>query len=1145
MAQRGALPPLRVQVPALGTAPSQRLSKYYMAFSPSTTPTPVIHNRPHTGRLWIAVLLQLSSLYAVHQWLSRSQEQSVVNFAFLSFFVASLVLGLLQRPWKGRAIGSSQWLLLLLSGGLLALSFMLRMRGLAVVGPLETILADYAGAVVGKVLIKAQRKVHGIGNAKVRGAVALFAGLYFLSQGWAVSSCSPLSSLFVPVTKTRTFVTARLIRSAKIGSSGDSRTAGGEEALQLEKDCAKYLSIIAPLCAGLLSSVQRLLPSRTSLGSIPKRRLQSLTYVTAGMVLLPVALFQAAVAEAGSMDGKVLWPLFSMIAFGMVGAYFAEFFSEEKLLISPLGTMHFGITACCVCILELWHGSNFSLIGFVVCCALLAIGVRAAAFISGGLDWNSMSEREYSGASVMSMIQTPLYHIWTDVKTRKIAMFLLINTSFMVVEFVFGFLSNSLGLISDACHMLFDCAALAIGLYASYISRLPANSKFQFGYGRFEVLSGYANAVFLILVASLIVLESLERLLEPPEISTGSLLIVSVGGLLVNVVGLIFFHEAHHHAHGSGPCVHVHAHHDTFVPIPAPKNDRDANVHHTSLKTSAPPKVVHSYWQSPSQSHHHTLDSPILNLQGTSQSRVENHSSNRSSPLTSSHSEPNETRASAHSQFSPHSHDGTSAVHEQAGGSLYSRNHEKHQVHSSGNHTADGQEGSKDKLAHQQQSARQEHNHLGAPQRSGSTHAHVHSESCSHGHHHNVASTAVQGHVGHEQAVTYPKPHEDQRGFLKENPRSGTATSEPKSPRHIHHKVHVLAKRPVLMRSASAFKNQMVVIHPHHPHTNSSSGDTHGHGHLGEHQEHNHDHHGHGVHTHSAFKHQQVVMECDDHHDQSASQPNSSQADVHGHGHGHFNNHHVQGHSGDYHGHNHSGIDNDGEDKIHLRQLVHISGELDGDFDSDHHHHHNHKANEGHSGEHSHHHGGKPCSHDHSHEHGGHEGHDHHHHGHSHGDHDDHGDHQHIDHNMEGIFLHILADTLGSVGVVISTLLIKYKGWLFTDPACSIFISVLIVSSVVPLVRNSAELLLQRVPRSAEKRIEKALKKVEVVDGVHDWHKLHVWSYTNTELVGTLRLHASLGTDKQLVRGKVTKILQAAGISDLTLEVEDLEHEDE
>jgi zinc transporter 5/7 len=146
---------------------------------------------------------------------------------------------------------------------------------------------------------------------------------------------------------------------------------------------------------------------------------------------------------------------------------------------------------------------------------------------------------------------------------------------------------------------------------------------------------------------------------------------------------------------------------------------------------------------------------------------------------------------------------------------------------------------------------------------------------------------------------------------------------------------------------------------------------------------------------------------------------------------------------------------------------------------------------------------------------------------------------------MEGIFLHILADTLGSVGVVISTLLIKYKGWLFTDPACSIFISVLIVSSVLPLVKNSAELLLQRVPRSAEKRLQKALRKVEEVEGVHDWHKLHVWSNTNTELVGTLRLHSYVGTNKVLVHRKVSRILEEAGILDLTLEVEDLEHKEE
>ncbi|CAN0857548.1 Metal tolerance protein 12 [Linum grandiflorum] len=157
-----------------------------------------------------------------------------------------------------------------------------------------------------------------------------------------------------------------------------------------------------------------------------------------------------------------------------------------------------------------------------------------------------------------NLIAKPIRHILSERKSRKIALFLLINAAYMVVEFVAGFMSNSLGLISDACHMLFDCAALAIGLYASYIARLPANDQYNYGRGRFEVLSGYVNAVFLVLVGALIVLESFERILDPQEISTNSLLVVSVGGLVVNIVGLIFFHEEHHHAHGgSGIFLHV------------------------------------------------------------------------------------------------------------------------------------------------------------------------------------------------------------------------------------------------------------------------------------------------------------------------------------------------------------------------------------------------------------------------------------------------------------------------------------------------------------------------------------------------------------------------------------------------------------
>lgn len=82
------------------------------------------------------------------------------------------------------------------------------------------------------------------------------------------------------------------------------------------------------------------------------------------------------------------------------------------------------------------------------------------------------------------------------------------------------------------------------------------------------------------------------------------------------------------------------------------------------------------------------------------------------------------------------------------------------------------------------------------------------------------------------------------------------------------------------------------------------------------------------------------------------------------------------------------------------------------------------------------------------------------HHPHSHGhDHHKH-DHDHgHSHNMRGVFLHVMADTLGSVGVIASTLLIQWYGWTGFDPIASLFIAALIMASVTPLVIDCGRVL--------------------------------------------------------------------------------------
>ncbi|XP_018582314.2 zinc transporter 7 [Scleropages formosus] len=150
--------------------------------------------------------------------------------------------------------------------------------------------------------------------------------------------------------------------------------------------------------------------------------------------------------------------------------------------------------------------------------------------------------------------------ILSDKTSRNLFFFLCLNLSFAFVELLYGLWSNSLGLISDSFHMFFDCTALLAGLAASVISRWRSNDSFSYGYVRAEVLAGFVNGLFLIFTAFFIFSEGVERALEPPDVHHERLLPVSIGGLLVNLVGIfVFQHGGHGHSHG-GDDGHGHSH---------------------------------------------------------------------------------------------------------------------------------------------------------------------------------------------------------------------------------------------------------------------------------------------------------------------------------------------------------------------------------------------------------------------------------------------------------------------------------------------------------------------------------------------------------------------------------------------------------
>ncbi|MCL4130109.1 UNVERIFIED_CONTAM: hypothetical protein GTU68_044696 [Idotea baltica] len=168
--------------------------------------------------------------------------------------------------------------------------------------------------------------------------------------------------------------------------------------------------------------------------------------------------------------------------------------------------------------------------------------------------------------SFFAFMNSTFHTVMTDPNSRIIFYFLCINLGFTFVELSYGMFTNSLGLISDGFHMLFDCSALVMGLTASVMTQWKPTKKFPFGYGRIEVLSGFVNGLFLSVIGLMVFVEAVERLLEPPPIRTERLLAVAVCGLVVNLCGIFAFSShSHGHSHGGGSHSHGgshgHSHH--------------------------------------------------------------------------------------------------------------------------------------------------------------------------------------------------------------------------------------------------------------------------------------------------------------------------------------------------------------------------------------------------------------------------------------------------------------------------------------------------------------------------------------------------------------------------------------------------------
>lgn len=138
--------------------------------------------------------------------------------------------------------------------------------------------------------------------------------------------------------------------------------------------------------------------------------------------------------------------------------------------------------------------------------------------------------------------------------------------------------------------------------------------------------------------------------------------------------------------------------------------------------------------------------------------------------------------------------------------------------------------------------------------------------------------------------------------------------------------------------------------------------------------------------------------------------------------------------------------------------------------------------------------------------------------------------------NVKGAYLHMAADALVSVGVVISGLVIARTGWYIIDPVVGLLIAAIIVYSTWGLLRDSLRLSLDGVP--AGMKTEEVEKRIGSVSGVTDVHHLHIWPISTTETALTAHILIDNPLMMEPIKQEIKEKLAHAGIQHVTLEFE-------
>lgn len=473
-------------------------------------------------------------------------------FVFVTYAVAGISFALTHRPWRSRR-PLARWRLVRVGAHAVALvgSFALWSLGLQRVGVLHTVLFDHAElwTVCAVALCTRPGPMR---EQRAKGTALVGLGYALLAAGAFVWPWQPQqqSATGAP-TSGAAFGIAALLLSALVNVA----RAHSVRKLVSEVGGHKRLHALGTCAGAVLWPALCLLPppwpsvglDSDGGGGGGSRQLgaSSLLGACAGALVMVVGSYYAdALAHTRMPPAQ---PERNSLYTSVAAALALDALGECRAWRSPCAL---GATALVL------SGAHTLLRGEVPAAELGPLSGVLSAASGGGSIRLPLHARVSTAAGVdLATLSAQLRQLWARRTTRRLLVYLCINFAFTLVEASLGRSSHSLSLVSDACHMLLDCAALAIGLFGEVASRWQPSGEHTFGYARFEVVCALANAALLLLTALALAREACARvLLRAPAVDSSRLLPVAVTGLGVNLLGIFFFSEHHVHLTAADAC---------------------------------------------------------------------------------------------------------------------------------------------------------------------------------------------------------------------------------------------------------------------------------------------------------------------------------------------------------------------------------------------------------------------------------------------------------------------------------------------------------------------------------------------------------------------------------------------------------------